>query len=1508
MYQVIFPRYTNLDSLDILVRNTLIGTIGSREINLQSDFGVTTSLPNDRGLIPGTSLQDIYINRDTDYRDSYYYQHGFQYNHHLIKTPMAWEITHGTTSTIIASEDLDWMPLLNPSVIADHPDMQRWDPVANPTGNFIVVTTATANGGMLTSDLRPGHGLQTLSTAMALGNNDYGTSGSLIGVAWGVRGIGTRGWSGPQGQPSQINLAYAQSTTGWVASDVVTMSFISAHDATACIEQGSVVVAGIGNDLNPRIANTPDCGPNSLTTNAFGISLGTTATASGAIAEIFGPTTNEPGSVIHYDPAAPANPQRDFRVICVGATTIGEQGVAYGNNCQSYPVCDPNAAQLWPIQKRGVEQFMARFNYSPGVDKFNTSTDATVRIVAKQQAAMDLVAPTDVLVAADAANGSLHARKYTTDGGTSNAIPQVSGVAALMVSVHKHLGVDLDLNDDGIVDNGPEVQRLAHTILTFTTDKIQDFNNIPDEFEVLRCCADQHPRLYSFVRPPFYQYADYSAQDPLRRTWAPRMGFGRLNAYRAVAHTIANKGAHMYTTSATLPFTVGNGQIGNGLVNERGEMLMHFGSWRTATQAVLQAGGVSLPLPGEYHNNQGITFVNGSGTVLLVPNNSVLAIDGIVTTANVTGLNSIRSASGSNGRILMTGFLSNVEVAGNVRLADLYIHGANGGIGCVWMGDANSESHVYGKVRLLDDGMLFVNKGKGILQPGGELYMTGTKDVVVQVGAVLEMASASGVYGNTGRKLMVKSGSKLVVLPNADVDLLCHVEVEEGAEMVLSTGCTAEVQFITVQRGGTLVCQEGSNLILLEGVRNDGKFISHGVTNNTVRITGAREKCDWVVRDAVVGEASISMFSIPQNGDYGGSLASLRYTDFYNVKVHMLNTPTDPIEHCTFRSHRDVFTGTTMLTKNVLNTQGPAEVTGLVLEHCLFADDGGDMNGRPGDPDPAWRGDDDYVVSGVRVYKARTLTVSNSEFHHLMNGINSILIDDALITGNTFMFSDFGVHDSRSAVTFCNNTCIGTEQSQFYESSRVGLTYDNTYGNVRNSMDARSAAQQYMRNNTVQDYREGIFAQGSPIELTQYGILPDPTCVPTGYAFVENGYNNFHSTTATVVASEFVPVQTRDPNNPSIALQRVQPQQWDIALGTTSTINISDGKNLMGLQSGYHLFNTDPQPVTVYVSNNAWLDPTSGFAVRRNVSVLPIGTMLNQQDDTNPGCEVRRWCHGGYPNGSFPGKNVGDWTKLAATDPKLDALYTESRTAMLNTTLTSMERRIHMHNAMQAATLDDAETSKLNQLVGDYHSIANETSAPTEVRARALMMKGEAHERLGNIPSAITAYDEVMTTFATGKDSIAAAWRVQFLNVQSTDSAYGKPYSMAMAAWAQRVLADVRRTKEPVGTGGQKKYGAEEPTVRQIHRANAQHDALLAVAPNPFAEHTEVQYVVPQSGMVRLSVSDALGREVALLSSGEQLAGRYSYNFKSGDLPAGVYLLRLQSNGTVVSVPLVIQP
>ena len=45
---------------------------------------------------------------------------------------------------------------------------------------------------------------------------------------------------------------------------------------------------------------------------------------------------------------------------------------------------------------------------------------------------------------------------------------------------------------------------------------------------------------------------------------------------------------------------------------------------------------------------------------------------------------------------------------------------------------------------------------------------------------------------------------------------------------------------------------------------------------------------------------------------------------------------------------------------------------------------------------------------------------------------------------------------------------------------------------------------------------------------------------------------------------------------------------------------------------------------------------------------------------------------------------------------------------------------------------------------------------------------------------------------------------------------------------------------------------------------------------------------------VRLAVFDALGREVSLLVNQQQPAGDYTINFEAGNLPAGIYLARIE--------------
>ena len=69
--------------------------------------------------------------------------------------------------------------------------------------------------------------------------------------------------------------------------------------------------------------------------------------------------------------------------------------------------------------------------------------------------------------------------------------------------------------------------------------------------------------------------------------------------------------------------------------------------------------------------------------------------------------------------------------------------------------------------------------------------------------------------------------------------------------------------------------------------------------------------------------------------------------------------------------------------------------------------------------------------------------------------------------------------------------------------------------------------------------------------------------------------------------------------------------------------------------------------------------------------------------------------------------------------------------------------------------------------------------------------------------------------------------------------------------------------------------------------------------PNPFNPAVRISFSIPVSGMTELSVFNTLGQQVALLHSGFQPAGSYSYVWNSGNasahLTSGVYFCRLNS-------------
>ncbi len=69
--------------------------------------------------------------------------------------------------------------------------------------------------------------------------------------------------------------------------------------------------------------------------------------------------------------------------------------------------------------------------------------------------------------------------------------------------------------------------------------------------------------------------------------------------------------------------------------------------------------------------------------------------------------------------------------------------------------------------------------------------------------------------------------------------------------------------------------------------------------------------------------------------------------------------------------------------------------------------------------------------------------------------------------------------------------------------------------------------------------------------------------------------------------------------------------------------------------------------------------------------------------------------------------------------------------------------------------------------------------------------------------------------------------------------------------------------------------------------------------PNPFNPATNIEYKVPEASNVKVTIYDALGKQVEVLVDGYQNAGTYTLKFDGSNLASGIYLCRMEAKGFV---------
>jgi alpha-glucosidase (family GH31 glycosyl hydrolase) len=82
--------------------------------------------------------------------------------------------------------------------------------------------------------------------------------------------------------------------------------------------------------------------------------------------------------------------------------------------------------------------------------------------------------------------------------------------------------------------------------------------------------------------------------------------------------------------------------------------------------------------------------------------------------------------------------------------------------------------------------------------------------------------------------------------------------------------------------------------------------------------------------------------------------------------------------------------------------------------------------------------------------------------------------------------------------------------------------------------------------------------------------------------------------------------------------------------------------------------------------------------------------------------------------------------------------------------------------------------------------------------------------------------------------------------------------------------------------------------------------SLLQNYPNPFNPTTEIRFQITEYGMVRLTVFDILGREIATLVNEARKPGTYTVTLDASHLPTGTYICRLVIGRSAVAIKMLV--
>lgn len=219
--------------------------------------------------------------------------------------------------------------------------------------------------------------------------------------------------------------------------------------------------------------------------------------------------------------------------------------------------------------------------------------------------------------------------------------------------------------------------------------------------------------------------------------------------------------------------------------------------------------------------------------------------------------------------------------------------------------------------------------------------------------------------------------------------------------------------------------------------------------------------------------------------------------------------------------------------------------------------------------------------------------------------------------------------------------------------------------------------------------------------------------------------------------------------------------------------------------------------------------------------------------------------------------------------------------------------------------------------------------AGSTIASAVLRLYGRIDDaRSSNVPISVygvsnTAWTESTITW---NNKPAAGASLQTATVTDATARY---YTWDITGYVQSEIAAGRTlislallsgvATEPRITWNSKETGSNAPELvittttslqsqKQLLQARAGEEAAamtLVAYPNPFRQSNTITFHLAAAGYTHLAAYDITGKQVAVLANGRLAAGTHRAYMKPDAMPAGVYLLRLVSNGKTITHKLV---